>query len=85
VHYFLDRAEGVFSFNDSPAANDLSEALAILMGGGMSNLDAGIGMAMQVRRRQVNEYMHRLEVAGFGDRRERMHPTLRMFLNPPKN
>lgn len=85
VHYYLDRAEGVFSFDDSPAASDLSEALAILMGGGMKNLDRGIEMAMHVRRKQVNEYMHRLEVAGFGDRRDRMHPSLKMFLNPPKN
>ncbi len=85
VHYYLDRAEGVFSFDDSPAAADLSEALAILMGGGLKNLDHGIGMALAVRKKQVNEYMHRLEVAGFGDRRDRMHPMLKAFLDPPKN
>jgi len=85
VHYYLDRAEGVFSFDDSPAAADLSEALAVLMGGGMKNLDKGIQMAMAVRKKQVNEYMHRLEVAGFGDRRDRMHPLLKAFLDPPKN
>jgi hypothetical protein len=55
------------------------------MGGGLKNLDKGIQMAMSVRRKQVNEYMHRLEVAGFSDRRDRMHPMLKMFLNPPKN
>jgi hypothetical protein len=85
IHYYLDRAEGVFSFEDSPAANDLSEALAILMGGGIRNLDRGVQMAMAVRKRQVNEYMHRLEVAGFGDRRDRMNPALKAFLNPAKN
>ena len=85
VHYFLDRAEGVFSFDDSPAAADLSEALSVLMGGGMKNLDNGIKMALAVRKKQVNEYMHRLDVAGFGDRRDRMHPLLKMFLDPPKN
>ncbi len=85
VHYYLDRAEGVFSFDDSPAAADLSEALAVLMGGGISNLDRGIQMAMGVRKKQVNEYMHRLEVAGFGERRDRMHPMLKAFLDPPKN
>lgn len=85
VHYYLDRAEGVFSFDDSPAAADLSEALAVLMGGGMSNLDRGIQMAMGVRKKQVNEYMHRLEVAGFPERRDRMHPMLKAFLDPPKN
>ena len=85
VHYYLDRAEGVFSFDDSPAAADLSEALAVLMGGGMSNLDRGIQMAMGVRKKQVNEYMHRLEVAGLPERRDRMHPMLKAFLDPPKN
>ncbi len=85
VHYYLDRAEGVFSFDDSPAAADLSEALAVLMGGGMSNLDKGIQMAMSVRKKQVNEYMHRLEVAGFPERRDRMHPLLKAFLSPLKN
>ncbi len=85
VHYYLDRAEGVFSFDDSPAAADLSEALAVLMGGGMANLDRGIQMAMGVRKKQVNEYMHRLDVAGFGERRDRMHPMLKAFLDPPKN
>jgi hypothetical protein len=29
--------------------------------------------------------MHRLTVAGLGDRRERMYPLLRPFLDPPKN
>ena len=85
VHYYLDRAEGVFSFDDSPAAADLSEALAVLMGGGVSKLDKGIQMAMSVRKKQVNEYMHRLEVAGFPERRDRMHPLLKAFLDPPKN
>ena len=85
VHYYLDRAEGVFSFDDSPAAADLSVALAVLMGGGLHNLDRGIQMALAVRKKQVNEYMHRLEVAGFGDRRDRMHPLLKVFLDPPRN
>lgn len=85
IHYYLDRAEGVFSFDDSPAAADLMDALAVLMGGGIANLDRGMQMAMAVRRKQVNEYMHRLEVAGFGDRRDRMTPVLKAFLNPPRN
>ncbi len=81
----MDRAEAVFSFDDSPAANDLTEALAILMGGGLRNLDRGFQMAMAVRRKQVNEYMQRLKVAGFADRRDRMNPLLKAFLDPPRN
>ncbi len=85
IHYYLDRAEGVFSFDDSPAADILTEALAILMGGGVRNMDRGFQMAMAVRRKQVKEYMQRLKVAGFGDRRERMNPLLKAFLDPPSN
>ncbi len=85
IHYFLDRAEGVFSFSDSPAANDLTDALAVLMGGGIANLDRGLQMANAVRRKQINEYMHRLEVAGFADRRDRMNPLLKAFLDPPRS
>jgi hypothetical protein len=29
--------------------------------------------------------MHRLEVIGLGDRRERMNPDMRKFLDPPRN
>ena len=36
---------------------------------------------MGVQRKRVNEYMHRLNVAGLGDRRERMNPLLRQFLD----
>ncbi len=40
---------------------------------------------MAILRKQVNEYMHRLEVAGLGDRRERLSPWLVPFLDPPRN
>jgi len=36
---------------------------------------------MNVQRKRVNEYMHRLTVAGLGDRRERMNPMLKQFLD----
>jgi hypothetical protein len=39
---------------------------------------------MALTRKQANEYMHRLEVAGLGDRRYRMNPALAMALDPPK-
>jgi hypothetical protein len=29
--------------------------------------------------------MHRLDVVGLGDRRQRMNPMMQMFLDPPKN
>jgi hypothetical protein len=38
-------------------------------------------MSMQVQKKRVNEYMHRLTVAGLGDRRDRMTPMLKQFLD----
>ena len=35
---------------------------------------------MIMRKKQINEYMHRLEVIGLGDRRERMAPAMKVFL-----
>ena len=53
--------------------------------GGVNEFDKGIQMSLAVQRKRVNEYMHRLTVAGLGDRRDRMYPMLRQFLDPPKN
>ena len=57
------------------------EALVILFAGGKDNLDEGYQKMMAANKRQVNEYMQRLEVAGLGDRRERMNPMMRAALN----
>ena len=40
---------------------------------------------LAIRKRQVNEYMHRLEVVGLGDRRSHMNPMMQMLLDPPRN
>jgi hypothetical protein len=88
IHHYMDRIEDTLMggpTTDDPLAAALFEALAILMGGGINNLDKGVQMSMQVQRKRVNEYMHRLDVAGLGDRRDRMNPMLRQFLDPPKN
>ncbi|MPZ24471.1 MAG: ferritin-like domain-containing protein [Dehalococcoidia bacterium] len=54
-----------------------NEALLILLG---DKIDEGIQRSMAVGKRRVNEYMHRLEVAGMPERRERMNPTFQMML-----
>ncbi len=83
IHHYLDKIEWTLAPNplDSPNSFALFEALAILMGGGIKNIDKGIQMSMAVQRKRVNEYMHRLTVAGLGDRRERMTPMLKQFLD----
>ncbi len=80
IHHYLDESEAADpetgTFGDATA-----EALIILLGGGKDKIDEGYQKFLALRRRQVNEYMHRLEVAGLGDRRERMNQGMAMFLN----
>ncbi|MEX0801637.1 MAG: ferritin-like domain-containing protein [Dehalococcoidia bacterium] len=87
LHHYLDKVESTLAPDPTENATNFSlfEALAILMGGGKNNFDKGIQMSMSVQRKRVNEYMHRLGVAGLGERRDRMNPLLRQFLDPPKN
>ncbi|HEV2122905.1 MAG TPA: ferritin-like domain-containing protein, partial [Chloroflexota bacterium] len=84
IHAYLDKAEGITAFSGLTNNPATSEALAILLGGGQENMEQGFERLELIRRRQINEYMHRLEVAGFGDRRERCHRGFQEVLEPPK-
>jgi len=84
IHHYLDRAEQLFGHPADGGNAGLQEALLITMGGGKKNIDRGAQLAMALNKKQANEYMHRLEVAGLGDRRYRMNPALAMALDPPK-
>jgi len=53
-----------------------------LAGGGLDKIDEGFQKLMIMRKKQINEYMHRLEVIGLSDRRDRMAPSMKMFLEP---
>ena len=86
IHHYLDLQEGTLSSSQQAGltANPMTgEALAILAGGGIDKIDEGFQKLMIMRKRQVNEYMHRLEVIGLGDRRQRMAPGLRELLEEP--
>jgi len=91
IHTYLDRMEGQLGVGSAQAGltggGQTSEALAILLGGGTSeaHLNEGYKKLLAIRKRQVNEYMHRLEVVGLGDRRQRMAPMMQMLLDPPRN
>jgi hypothetical protein len=79
IHSYLDKAEGaMYTEVQDPA---LFESIAILLGGGRGKMDEGFQKFLAVRKKQVNEYMHRLEVAGLGDRRQRMGAFMVMFLD----
>jgi hypothetical protein len=87
IHHYLDRNEGLLGTTQAglTAGGESAEALAILLGGGKDNVDEGYKKLLAIRKRQINEYMHRLEVMGLGDRRERMNPELKQFLDPPRH
>ena len=87
VHTYLDRMEGQVGSTPNQSGltggGETSEALAILMGGGKDEkrLNEGYKNLMAVRRRQFTEYLHRLEVVGLGDRKERLPERIRAFLD----
>lgn len=91
IHTYLDRMEGNLGQGSTQAGltggGETGEAMAILLGGGTSEaqLKDGYMKLLAIRKRQVNEYMHRLEVVGLGDRRSRMNPMMQMLLDPPRN
>ncbi|MEE9277105.1 MAG: ferritin-like domain-containing protein [Dehalococcoidia bacterium] len=73
IHFTLDLFEGVLM--DPEQQNPgLASALVYILGDG--DVDEGTRILRLVRQKQVQEYLHRLDVAGLPDRRERMHPRL---------
>jgi hypothetical protein len=83
LHAYLDRFEPAVSLSQGgiTADGDVSEALAVLLGGGKAGYDEGQKRLLAIRRKQVAEYMHRLEVIGLPERRERMHASLKVLLS----
>ena len=86
IHCYLDESEAGLLTNSSqnPAVQGPSgEALAVLLGGGKDKVDEGMKKLFAIRRRQVVEYMKRLNAAGFGERFEngRANPNLVALLH----
>ena len=86
-HHYLDRQEGLLGTTQAglTTGGASAEALAVLLGGGADKMDEGFRRLLAIRKRQVNEYVHRLEVCGLGDRRQRINPDLALFLDPARN
>lgn len=61
----------------------LWEALAIIFGGGIGNIDAGMEIVNRLRRDWVNDYVNRMEWAGVA-RRGRLVPALRQWIEDPE-
>lgn len=75
IQSYLDEAERNLvtgASGQNPASTGLasSQALAILLGGGVDKYDEGMKLLLAARQRQVREYVQRVKVAGFGERFE---------------
>ncbi|HWQ28546.1 MAG TPA: ferritin-like domain-containing protein, partial [Dehalococcoidia bacterium] len=80
IHGYLDEAEGAIGqTGESTFGPEVSEALIILLGGGKNNIDEGVKRLMALQKRQVTEYIHRLEVAGMPERVDRLSPFMKML------
>jgi len=90
IHSYLEKAEPVIGIatGDAPVAGGspvFGTSLSILFGHTTGSQDEGNNLALAAFRRQINEYMHRLEVAGIGERRYRLPAHIQAVLDPPKN
>lgn len=87
IHSYLDRQEGLLGVGSTRAGltggGPTGESMAILLGGGKDEvrLEEGYRRLSAIRKRQISEYMNRLEVVGLGDRRQRMAPQMKAVLD----
>jgi hypothetical protein len=84
VHTYLNKAEAVMVY-DEEKDTPLREALIILLGGGIGKeqiLD-GARKLEYFKRRWVRDYLARLAAAGLPERRERIHPLLKKYVENP--
>ncbi|MDZ4278796.1 MAG: hypothetical protein U1B78_06635, partial [Dehalococcoidia bacterium] len=62
------------------ASPNFGQSLTALFAHKLGSEDEGIRMTQAAFRRQLHEYMHRLDVAGLTERRERVGPQLKLAL-----
>jgi hypothetical protein len=90
IHSYLEKAEPLIGAGggSAPVAGGspiFGTSLGMLFGHSLGSQEEGGKMALAAFRRQLNEYMHRLEVAGMGERRYRLPAQIQAILDPPKN
>ncbi len=89
IHSYLEKAEPIIGAGagTAPVAGGspiFGSSLGILFGHTLGSQEEGGKLALAAFRRQLNEYMHRLEVAGMGERRYRLPIQIQAMLEPPK-
>jgi hypothetical protein len=87
IHTYLDRMEEAIaagavsgSQGEISVAASSSEPLAVLLGGGVRNIDEGYAKLRIIRQKQYKEYIHRLEVVGLPDRKARVNPFFKSVM-----
>ena len=81
IHSYFDEAERTDPHHGT-FGQAVAEALIMLLGKG--DMDEGTDKFLALQKRQANEYMQRLQVAGLAERRYRMDPNVAQYLDPPK-
>jgi len=85
VHSYFNKAEAIMA-RDDELDTALTEALIILLGGGIGEdqvLD-GARKLEYFKRRWVRDYLSRLAAAGLPERRDRLHPSLKKYVEQPE-
>ncbi|MGB2694382.1 MAG: hypothetical protein WBD55_04245 [Dehalococcoidia bacterium] len=77
---YLDKGEAMLCSDDRDTAT--REAFAILFAGSKDKIQAGLQIYEAMRRRQVQQYLERLEWATM-DRADRLFPALRAYAEAP--
>ena len=82
IHGYFDKVELVQALTGAQQPH-VTEALTILLGGGSSpqQLEDGWRLQQLVIKKQMNEYYHRLKVAGLGDRLDRFPRYIRQYID----
>ncbi len=84
IHAYLDYAEpaiqGGSAGGVAGGSPHFGQSLGVLFSYQLGSAEEGQKMTMAAFRRQMQEYMHRLEVAGMPERRERVGPQFKMML-----
>jgi hypothetical protein len=84
IHGYLDYAEpaiqGGSAGGVAGGSPHFGQSLGVLFSYKLGSQEEGEKMTIAAFRRQMNEYMHRLEVAGLGERRARISPQFQMML-----
>ncbi|MEX2159999.1 MAG: ferritin-like domain-containing protein [Dehalococcoidia bacterium] len=84
IHNYLDYAEPAIQGGSvggvAGGSPHFGQSLGMLFAYKLGSEEEGQNMTLAAFRRQMNEYMHRLEVAGLPERRERIAPQFQMML-----